>query len=163
MITWVFDKIVWVFSALIISVDADPLSLQRHRTVVSLMIIGIYMIVGAHLLWDIPPAQGIVSQIELNKVQTASDTKFEQLTKQMDYRTRKLEGRENSIELLIVRGSIKKALDDACTALQNANQPALDSANKELDDLADQYQTLTSGRIYIRPSCDTVLIKPNRH
>ena len=62
------------------------------------------------------------------------------------------------INIGVTEDHLKTALREACTAIDNNNQLALDGANSEINRLGDLYYALTK-REYPRQTCDVILIK----
>jgi hypothetical protein len=147
---WFLDKLFWLFGGLIPPMDATPERLYTHRASVAALIVLGYLIFGFHIAWIcglVPNFSGAALASDLVKVKGEFHAEFDTIKSQGD-----------NTQLIIIRGQIKSVLRDKCAALQKGNQDALDSANHDLELLADSFFSLTK-REYTEPPCSTVLIK----
>lgn len=147
---WIVKFLGTLFGLLIPPEDADPGHVRTYRWAVSSMLVGIYLVVGLWVLVAVGAIPAVsagiawVSDVEKIKVEMAQKQAFTAL-------------RIKTIQTLLVRNALKQSLHDACSAISNNNQAALDAANNDLDVMSEQYMQLT-GRPYVRPPCDVVLI-----
>lgn len=133
------------------SADGDPMIQLAWRQTVASVVGALVLVVLASGLWmggDLAFAG--LSGVALASDLAALDAKFTKKTGDSDSAL-------NNVQLILVKNGIKGALEDRCFAYYAKNQPALRSANAELDGYREQFRLLT-GYAYDVPNCDVVLI-----
>ena len=130
--------------------DADPGHIRAYRSTVSFLIL-LTLFCGAGFtamaLGLIPGVSGFAWATTVNDNEEA--LKDRQIVVDKDFKV---------IQVGVTEDHLKSALRDACTAIDNNNQLALDGANSEINRLGDLYYNLTT-REYPRQTCDVILIK----
>jgi hypothetical protein len=148
------EKIWWIVKLLIPPTDGNEAHMLRYHITQSVSHICIWIVAGIAAVWLFGKIPFVPQVAWASDIKTISDN---QVAMQKD--SKHVNDVLEKIELLNVRSNISEQVKDVCLAERNKNQSDLDEANKTLNDLTDDFYKLT-GRVFVPPSCDTVLVTP---
>lgn len=133
-------KWVWHFIRALNDVDGDVVAQRVWRRSMALAVTVIILTLAGGFTWaaGVFPGTGFASAATVRDVQVA----------------------QNATALFIVKAALHDALVSRCLAFNRQNQPALDSANRDIDAAIDNFVALRGERPFL-PDCSVVLIRDN--
>ncbi len=147
-----WDFIKWLLLLYVPPKPGDIDAMYRYQVAISISAVSIWAVawlVGLWLFGAVPFFPQVAWADQIKNVQDQVD--------RISGEERQVINKLTAFQALQLRQAIEQQFKTSCMAARARNQADLDNANRQLNELTDQYYQI-AGRPFSLPSCNTVLV-----